>query len=97
MNVTNALARLPPRSQHHYSQLPLFGRIMDAFAGWSLNRGFSIKTARFHIASLHRLVPWFQRRGKRSVEDLSADDITKVRRYYRLRNPHWAAGAQKAR
>jgi integrase/recombinase XerD len=68
---------------------------MDAFAGWSLERGFSLDTARSHIASLQRLVPWFRRRGKRSVVDFCADDITEARRYYRLRNANWAAAIQK--
>ncbi len=95
MNINNALARLRPRSQHHYRQLPLFGGIMDAFAQWSLERGFSIKMARFHVEALMRLVPWFQRRGKRRVKDLSAEDIEATRRFYRRRNPHRAAGVQK--
>lgn len=93
--INNALARLRPRSQHQYRLLPLFGKIMDAFARWSLERGFSIKMARFHIEALQRLVPWFQRRGKRSVEDLSADDIEEARRFYRHRKEHLAAGVQK--
>ncbi len=68
---------------------------MDAFAGWSLERGFSLDTARSHIASLQRLVPWFRRRGKRSVDIFCAEDIAEARRYYRLRNANWAAGVQK--
>ena len=95
MNTLNALARLRPRSQHQYRRLPLFGRIMDAFAQWSLDRGFSIKMARFHVEALMRLVPWFQRRRKRLVKDLSADDIEEARRYYRHRYEHRAAGARK--
>lgn len=95
MTTNNALARLRPRSQHLYRRLPLFGRIMDAFAQWSLDRGFSIKMARFHVEALMRLVPWFQRRRKRSVEDLSADDIEEARRYYRHRYEHRAAGVRK--
>ena len=68
---------------------------MDAFARWSLERGFSIKMARLHVEALQRLVPWFQRRGKRSVEDLSAHDIEEARRFYRHRNEHRAAGVHK--
>ena len=95
MNTTNALARLRPRSQLQYRQLPLFGRIMDAFASRSLERGFSLDTARSHIASLQRLVSWFRRRGKRTAKDFRAEDISEARRYYRLRNPQRAAGVQK--
>lgn len=95
MNINNALARLRPRSQNQYRQLPLFGGIMDAFAQWSLEQGFSIKMARFHVEALLRLVPWFQRRGKHGVKDLSAEDIEATRRFYRHRNPHRAAGVRK--
>ena len=68
---------------------------MDAFASRSLERGFSLDTARSHIASLQRLVSWFRRRGKRTAKDFRAEDISEARRYYRLRNPQRAAGVQK--
>jgi site-specific recombinase XerD len=95
MNINNALARLRPRSQHEYRQLPLFGSILDAFAEWILNRGFSLDTGRADINALRRLVPWFQRRRKRSVDDLCATDVVEVRRYYRHRQPLFAAAVGK--
>ena len=95
MNSNNALARLRPRSQHEYRQLPLFGGILDAFAEWMLNRGFSLVTGRADINALRRLVPWFQRRRKRSVDDLRAADVAEARRYYRRRQPLMAAAVGK--
>ena len=95
MNINNALARLRPRSQHEYPQLPLFGGILDAFAEWSLERGFSLDTGRADVNALRCLVPWFRRRRKRSVDDLRATDVAEARRYYRRRQPLWAAAVGK--
>jgi site-specific recombinase XerD len=95
MNTTNSLARLRPPSQHQYRQLPIFGGIIDAFAQWNLECGFSLKTVRFDLNSIRRLVPWFQRRRKQIADDLTAEDVAEARSYYRLRNPHWAAAIGK--
>jgi site-specific recombinase XerD len=95
MNINNTLARLRPRSQHEYRQRPLLGGILDAFAEWILERGFSSDTGRTDVNALRRLAPWFQRRRKRSVDDLRAEDVVEALRYYRHCQPQWAAGVGK--
>ena len=95
MNIPNPLGRLRPRSQHLYRQLPIFGPIMDAFAQWILERGFSLDTGRADLNAFQRLVPWFMRRRKRAVDDLTSDDVAEARRYYRLRQPLSAAAIGK--
>ena len=95
MNSTNLLKRLWPQAHHQYRRLPIFGQILEQFGQWSLQQGFALGTVRLDLDSLRRLVPWFQRRDKRTVDDLSATDVAEARAYYRRRNPHWAGAVRK--
>jgi len=89
------LRQVKPRDYGHYRQLPVFGAVVDDFAQWSLSRGFAVKSVSLQLDTLRRLVPWFQRRSKRSVEDFTTNDIAEVRRFYRLRNPQFAASIRE--
>jgi site-specific recombinase XerD len=75
--------------------LPIFGSIVEDFARWCLGRGFSVKTISMQLDSLRRLVPWFRRRGKRSIKDVTADDIAEARSFYRRRKWWLAAGMRE--
>jgi hypothetical protein len=89
------LRQVKPRDYGHYRQLPVFGAVVDDFAQWSLSRGFAVKSVSLQLDTLRRLVPWFQRRSKRSVESFTTNDIAEVRRFYRLRNPQFAASIRE--
>jgi integrase/recombinase XerD len=89
------LRQVKPRDYGHYRQLPVFGAVVDDFAQWSLSRGFAVKSVSLQLDTLRRLVPWFQRRSKRSVEVFTTNDIAEVRRFYRLRNPQFAASIRE--
>lgn len=95
MNATNMLARLWPQAHDQYRRLPIFGEILGEFMQWSLQQGFALRTTRLDMDSLRRLVPWFQRRGKRNLDELAAADVAAARVYYRLRNPHCAGAVRK--
>src|SRR5258708_23909961 len=75
--------------------MPVFGGVVDDFAQWSLSRGFAVKSVSVQLDTWRRLVPWFQRRSKRSVEAFTTNDIAEVRRFYRLRNPQFAASIRE--
>ena len=111
MNSTSSLAKIDPqarqpyqvlslrqikqRSWQRYRCLPLFGSIVDDYARWCLDRGFSVRTVGMHLDAFRRLVPWFRRRGKRSIADLSLTDFREARRFYRVRKPWLCAGIRR--
>ena len=74
-----------PGSWRQYRELPVFGSIVDDYARWCLDRGFALHTISMHLDALRRLAPWFLRRNKLKVTDLSVNDLTVVRRFYRAR------------
>lgn len=86
------LRRVKPGAWQRYRSLPIFGGVVDEFARWCLDRGFAAGTISQHLDVLRRLVPWFLRRGRRSLEEFSEEDIEAARRFYRVRKPWFGAG-----
>lgn len=81
------LLQIKPRTAQQYRDLPVFGSIVDDYVRWCLERRFAVSTISGHLTTLRRLVPWFLRRRKRSVADLSSEDLIEVRRFYQGRKP----------
>src|ERR1022692_1356914 len=81
-----------PHGGRKYRRLPIFGRIIDDFVAWSRSRGYSPATLDAHLLPVRGLALWFQRRGRRSCQDLTADDLAAARKVYRERKPHWVRG-----
>jgi site-specific recombinase XerC len=81
-----------PHGGQKYRRLPIFGRIIDDFVAWSRSRGYSPATLDAHLLPVRGLALWFQRRGRRSCQDLTADDLVAARQVYRVRKPHWVRG-----
>jgi integrase len=81
-----------PHGGRKYRRLPIFGRIIDDFVAWSRSRGYSPATLDAHLLPVRGLALWFQRRGRRSCQDLTADDLAAARQVYRVRKPHWVRG-----
>ncbi len=81
------LRQVKPGSWRRYRHLPIFGEIVDEYSRWCLGQGFALQTISMHLDALRRLAPWFLRRQKRSVTDLTAKDLAEVRRFYLARKP----------
>ena len=90
MKTTSSLTQLCPEAQHRYRMLPFFGRIIERFTSWCLDRCFRPLTVRTHLAGLRRLESWFRAKQKRRPEDLSAQEINQAYRFYRYRRPFCA-------
>ena len=90
MKTTSSLTQLCPEDQHRYRMLPFFGRIIERFTYWCLDRCFRPLTVRTHLAGLRRLESWFRAKQKRRPEDLSAQEINQAYRFYRYRRPFCA-------
>jgi integrase/recombinase XerD len=92
LKQSQALRRIKRREYWRYRELPVFGTMVDDYVGWHVHRGFSVYTISEHLDILRRLVPWFIRRRKQSIDDITADDLAAVTRFYRKRKP-WFGGA----
>jgi site-specific recombinase XerD len=87
MKTSSPLVQIRPLSHERYLRLPIFGRFIEDFTRWSLDKGYKSQTLR-----LQRLVPWFVRRGIRSVRELTGEDVQAVKRQFQARRPHVAEG-----
>jgi integrase/recombinase XerD len=90
-----ALRRIKPRAFLQYLDLPIFGDFVADFAAWSLACGYPVRTTANHLDTIRWLVPWFHRRGRRSIGDLTVDDISEAWRFCQKRRP-FSAGAVRA-
>jgi hypothetical protein len=69
------LTTLYPRAFRKYLSLPLFGLVMEAFAVWLKERGFTYESSRFEIRMVARMSRYFCRRGLQCLTDLTASDF----------------------
>src|SRR5271169_4465358 len=75
LKPTQALRRIKRREYWRYQELPIFGSLVEDYVGWFLRQGFAVQTVSMHLDVLRRLVPWFRRRHRRSIDDLTEDDL----------------------
>jgi len=83
MNTSSLLVRVCPQSHERYVRLPIFGRRLEDFVGWSLGKGYKHETVRLYLYALRRLVPALRRRGIQSSRDLTANDVQATARRFR--------------
>jgi len=65
------LATLFPKAAHRYLSLPLFGPVMDVFADWLLEQGYTERSRRFELRVVVRMDRYLRRRGIQCIEDLT--------------------------
>jgi site-specific recombinase XerD len=95
LKPAQSLRRIKRQGYWRYRELPVFGSIVDGYADWCLSRGFSVLTISGHLATFRLLLPWFRRKHKRSVDELTTDDVAGLRRVYRPRNRHFAGALRE--
>ena len=66
------IAQLRPQAQSIYQALPVFGRIVEAFATWCHHEGYTPGTIRNQLKDIKRLARFFRRRGVRTLGELKA-------------------------
>ena len=89
------LRQIMRRKYLWYRELPIFGGIVDDYAAWCLNRRFSVKTTTAYLEAFRRLLHWFRRKHKQSLDELTTDDIAGLRRFYRLRDRRFAGALRE--
>jgi site-specific recombinase XerC len=65
------LATLFPKAAHRYLSLPLFGTVVDGFADWLLEQGYTERSRRFEVRVVVHMDRYLRRRGIQCIEDLS--------------------------
>ena len=89
------LRQIMRRKYCWYRELPIFGGIVDDYAEWCLNRRFSVKTTTAYLEAFRRLLHWFRRKHKQSLDELTTDDIAGLRGFYRLRDRRFAGALRE--
>lgn len=69
------LQELFPRAHQRYLALPLFGTIADGFCNWLRQQGYTRASLRDCIWVLPHLDTVFRRRGRRSLSELTREDL----------------------
>jgi len=69
------LQRLLPRAFARLFALPILGAVLDEFSQWMRQRGHPISTTKGYIERAHILERWLRRRGKRTITELTDQDL----------------------
>jgi len=69
------LQRLLPRAFARLLALPILGPVLDEFSQWMRQRGYPISTTKVYLERAHLLEQWLHRRGKRTIADLTDQDL----------------------
>ena len=70
------LQEILPRTFKKYQALPIFGSVADGFSCWCRQLGYSVRVLQYQLADLVHLDQLFHRRGRRRLEELTAQDFT---------------------
>src|ERR1039457_4859776 len=93
MKTITTLIQVRPRDHHHYRQLPIFGCFLDDFVPWAFGRGYTIHTVYLQLDAVRHLSAWFRRKGRRSIAELTADDLAEAHHCFaHRRDPRYAHG-----
>ena len=94
MKTITTLVQVRPRDHDHYRQLPIFGCLLDEFVPWAFGRGYTIHTVYLQLDAVRHVSAWFWRRGRRSIAELTADDLAAAHHCFatRRRDPRYAWG-----
>ncbi len=94
MKTPLALVQIRPCAHDRYRQLPIFGRYLDDFVPWALNRGYTIHSLYVQLDAVRHLDIWFWSNGRRSLNELTLDDFVAAHRCLSSgrRDPRYAHG-----
>ena len=70
------LQEILPRAFKKYQALPIFGSVADGFSDWCRRLGYSVRVLQYQLADLVHLDQFFHRRGRRRLEELTAQQFT---------------------
>jgi hypothetical protein len=92
MKTITTLVQVRPRDRDHYRQLPIFGCLLDDFVPWAFSRGYTIHTVYLQLDAVRHVSTWFRRRGRRSITELTADDLAVAHHCFatQRRDPRYA-------
>ena len=83
MKTNSLLQKLRPRAYARYQSLPLFGPVIDEFCQWLSDQGYAKVTVCCRISPLHLLADWLRGRRKRTLADLTQQDVRAAQAHFR--------------
>jgi hypothetical protein len=68
--------------------------LLDEFVHWAFGRGYTIPTVYLQLDAVRHASAWFWRRGRRSIAELTADDLAAAHHCFatRRRDPRYSWG-----
>ena len=81
------LGQLLPKVHRLYRSLPVFGHLLEEFAQWSRQRGYTLDAIRIRLFSLKRVAHFFARSGVQSLKEVIPENFEAARRHL---DPHVA-------
>lgn len=73
-----------PKAYQRYVSLPILGSVVDEFAGWLLQKGFSFLTVQGHVYVVRHVDGSLRRCGVRALADVTREDLEMVWRDHPL-------------
>jgi len=77
------LQRLLPRAFTRLLALPIVGPVLDEFSQWMGQQGYPISTTKGYLERAHILDRWLRRRGKRTIAELTDQDLIAAQAAFR--------------
>src|SRR5260370_17190854 len=88
MNAKIFLVKLFPRSFSRWRKILLFGDHLDDCIQWLRNQGYATPSVRNYLNALRKVVRWLQRKGIRSLAQLSQQQLLVACNHYRSHEPN---------
>ena len=85
------LKDLFPAAYPRYLTLPIFGPMLDDFAGWLLTQGYHHATRRKHITRMVGVDAYLQRHGHHALKTLTLEDVQACWQWYNRHHVHAAS------
>ena len=83
MKTSSLLQTLRPLAYARLQSLPLFGPLIDEFCQWLSDQGYAKVTICFRISTLHMLTDWLRCHRKRTLADITQQDLRKAQMHFR--------------
>lgn len=81
------LQRLLPRASARLLGLPIIGSVLDGFGQWLWQQEYTIATTKGYLERAHILERWIRRRGKRTLAELTDQDLIAAQADFRSCSP----------
>lgn len=83
MKIEPILPKLCPREHSRFEALALFGSLLEEFFQWLRQKGYTLLSLENRLWKVPKLESWLRQRHKRTLEDLSQQDLRAAYDHFR--------------